>query len=386
MLSTGVVLSAGSYINIGRFQVFAASPTKYSERAIDLVTDSTVIDMLSLFSLEKIFTAASTGVNPLAISREELVALKDSGIDVFHPATGISGPTAHADVLAYMAACNGLAAEFPDLLMRIDSASDLQRVSREGKIGIIPGVQNSEHFHSAQDVRRFHQLGQRVSQLTYNTQNRIGSGSTDRADGGISDFGTQIVAAMNEVGMAVDVSHCGDRTTLDAFGISTQPVLITHSNCRALVPGHPRCKSDEAIEAMAWGGGVMGIAALRNFVRADEPTTIESYIDHIDHVARITGIEHVGIGTDSDLHGYDDLPAPVLERLKASFKSSYGFRNNVDIEGMDHPKKVFDLVEGLIRRGYDDRQIRAVIGGNFARVLAQIWGSTNGGAQDAARP
>jgi membrane dipeptidase len=130
----------------------------------------------------------------------------------------------------------------------------------------------------------------------------------------------------------------------------------------------------------------MGIAALRNFVKADEPTTIESYIDHIDHVARITGIEHVGIGTDSDLHGYDDLPAPVLERLKASFKSSYGFRSNVDIEGMDHPKKVFDLVEGLIRRGYDDRQIRAVIGGNFARVLAQIWGSPNGGAQDAPRP
>lgn len=378
MLSTGVVLSASPYINIGRFQVCAASPTTYSKRTIELVTGTTVIDMLSLFSLEKIFTAASTGINPLVISREELVAIRDSGIDVFHPATGISGPSAHADVLAFMAACNGLIAEFPDLLVRVDSAADLQRVSKEGKIGVIPGVQNSEHFLGAQDVRRFHRLGQRVSQLTYNTQNRIGSGSTDRADGGISDFGAQIVATMNEVGMAVDVSHCGDRTTLDAFGISTRPVLITHSNCRALVPGHPRCKSDEAIAAMARGGGVMGIAALRNFVKADEPATIESYIDHIDHVARIAGIEHVGIGTDSDLNGYDDLPAPVLERLKASFKSSYGFRNSVDIEGMDHPKKIFDLVEGLIRRGYDDRQIQAVVGGNFARVLTEIWGSPGG--------
>lgn len=373
LLAAGALTCGGPFINRGRFQVFAGGSGTYSTRTIDLVTGSLVIDMLSLLSLEKVFTAATTGGNALLFDRAELLAIKESGIDVFHPATGISGPTAHAGVLAFMAACNGLIAECPDLLMRVDSAADLRRVRAEGRLGVIPGVQNSDHFRGPEDVEYFHQLGQRVSQLTYNTQNLIGAGATERVDGGLSDFGAQIVDAMNQVGMAVDVSHCGDRTTLDAFAISTQPVLITHSNCRALVPGHPRCKTDEAIAAMARQGGVMGIAALRNFVSASEPATLDSYIDHIDHVARIVGIEHVGVGSDADLHGYDDLPAPLLDWLKRRNKSSYGFRDQIDIEGLDHPKKMFDLVEGLIRRGYSDEQIRAVLGGNFQRALAQIW-------------
>ncbi|WP_116810181.1 dipeptidase [Steroidobacter cummioxidans] len=373
LLAVGGLSLGAPFINRGRCQAFAGSSITYSTRAIDLVNDSLLIDMLSLLSLEKVFTAATTGGNALLFDRAELLALKESGIDVFHPATGISGATAHAGVLAYMAACNGLVAEFPDLLIRVDSAADLERVRSEGRLGLIPGVQNSEHFRNTEDVERFHQLGQRVSQLTYNAQNLIGSGGTERVDGGISDFGAGIVAAMNEVGMAVDVSHCGDRTTLDAFELSTQPVLITHSNCRALVPGHPRCKTDEAIKAMARRGGVMGIAALRNFVSAREPVTLDDYIDHIDHVVSVAGIEHVGIGSDMDLHGYDALPAPLLEWLKGRNKSSYGFRDRVDIPGLDHPKKMFDLVEGLIRRGYSDAQIRAVLGGNFRRVLGEIW-------------
>jgi membrane dipeptidase len=162
---------------------------------------------------------------------------------------------------------------------------------------------------------------------------------------------------MNDIGMAVDVSHCGDQTTLDAFELSTKPVLITHSNCRALAPGHPRCKTDEAIRAMAAKGGVMGVTAVRNFVRNDEPTTIEHYIDHIDHIAKLVGIEHAGIGTDSDLRGYDALPPEIYEWLKAGYNDSYAFRDKIDIEGMNHPKKMYDLTEGLIQRGYNDSDI-----------------------------
>ena len=116
------------------------------------------------------------------------------------------------------------------------------------------GVQNAEHFRTADDVDLFYAAGQRVSQLTYNARNLIGNGSTERRDEGISDFGVAIVERMNKAGMAVDVSHCGDRTTLDAFEVEKRPVLITHSNCRALVPGHPRCKTDEAIRKMARRG------------------------------------------------------------------------------------------------------------------------------------
>lgn len=121
----------------------------------------------------------------------------------------------------------------------------------------------------------------------------------------------RVVERMNAVGMAIDVSHCGDRTTLDAFEFSQKPVLITHSNCRALVPGHPRCKTDEAILAVKKSGGVMGITGVRNFIRDKEPTTIEHMLDHYDHVARLIGVEHLGVGSDMDPDGYDDIPEPA---------------------------------------------------------------------------
>lgn len=365
--------AAAPFINLGSFMAFGASGPSYSSLAIDVVQSSLVIDMLSLLDMPKLLIGPSKGEDPNGFSREELLAIMESGIDVFHPAIGMGGPTVYADTLHFMASFNGLIAEHPDLVMRIDSVQDLETLVTAGKLGIILGTQNSDHFRTTEDVKWFHYLGQRVSQLTYNSQNRIGSGSTDRADGGISDFGARIVKKMNEVGMAVDVSHCGDRTTLDAFELSSKPVLITHSNCRALTPGHPRCKPDEAIVKMAATGGVMGITSVRNFVTSVEPTTIDNYIDHIDHVVELVGIDHVGVGTDNDLNGYDDLPEDFYRELKSGYKGSYAFRDKLDIEGLDHPMKMFDLAEALIRRGYCDDDIRAVLGGNFKRVLGEIW-------------
>ena len=366
--------AAAPFITLGSFEVFAAGGRAYSARAIELVEGSLVIDMLSLLDMPKLLIGPSNGEDPNGFSRDELLAITESGIDVFHPAIGMGGPTVTADTLTFMASFNGLVAEHPDLVMRVDSAEDFKLLRETGKLGIILGTQNSDHFRQPDDVRSYYYLGQRVSQLTYNSQNRIGSGSTDRADGGLSDFGERIVAAMNQVGMAVDVSHCGDRTTLDAFELSTGPVLITHSNCRALTTGHPRCKTDEAIKKMASTGGVMGITSVRNFVTNEEPTTIDDYIDHIDHVARLVGIDHVGIGTDNDLNGYDDLPEDFYRELKSGYKGSYAFRDKLDIEGLDHPKKIFDLTEALVRRGFSNDNIRAILGGNFQRVLGEIWG------------
>jgi membrane dipeptidase len=316
----------------------------------------------------------ASGEDPLHFTREEIDAVKASGIDVFHPATGMGGPSVQLDVMHHMAAYNGLVAEYPDDFMRVDSVADLGEIRRTGKVGIILGIQNSSHFYSPGDVKRYYTAGQRISQLTYNSQNRIASGSTDRADGGISDFGARIVEAMNEVGMAVDVSHCGDRTTLDAFELSSKPVLITHSNCRALAPGHPRCKTDEAIRAMAASGGAMGVTGVRNFVKNDEPTTIEHYVDHIDHIVNLVGIDFAGVGTDSDITGgYDALPEELSKQLRSGYKDSYAFRERLEIEGLDHGQKMYDLTEALIRRGYSDDNIRAILGENFERVLGTIW-------------
>jgi membrane dipeptidase len=369
--TAGVVISA-PMINLGRFRLFGWSDETYSSRAISLMEKSTVIDMLSPLSIQGSEYTKWT-YNPDTFTEENLKKYVASGINVFHHAVGIGGPDAYTSVLKYIMGWTSFLANHDRYFMRIDSADDLNRVNDSGKIGMIIGIQNSDHFTTPRDVKYFHSIGQRVSQLTYNARNRIGSGSTERADGGLSDFGFNIIKQMNKVGMAVDVSHCADQTTLDAFEASNRPVLITHSNCRAITPGHPRCKTDEAIKKMAATGGVMGITSVRNFVAPREPTTVEHFIDHIDHVAKLIGIEQVGIGTDMDLEGYDDMPAAQLSALKKGYKDSYAFRDKLDIEGIDHPKRMFDVTEALIRRGYSDADIEGVLGGNFKRVLSEIW-------------
>jgi membrane dipeptidase len=136
---------------------------------------------------------------------------------------------------------------------------------------------------------------------------------------------------------------------------------------------HPRLKTDEAIRKLAAKGGVMGITGVRNFVRASEPTTVEHMVDHIDHVAKLVGIEHVGIGSDADLEGYDDMPEGERKLLLAHYKSSYAFREKLDTDGFDHPRKIYDLTDALVRRGYSDQNIQAVLGGNFRRLLDVVW-------------
>jgi len=166
------------------------------------------------------------------------------------------------------------------------------------------------------------------------------------------------VLEMNRLGMAVDVSHCSERTAMDAFAVSKKPVLITHSNCRALVP-HPRCKSDSAIRAMAKRGGGMGITVVPAFVKAGQPATIDNVVDHFDHVARLVGAEHVGLGSDADLDAVD----PRTGRVRARY----------EVRGLQHLRRVFELTEKLVRRGYSDAQIELMLGGNFQRALTEIW-------------
>ena len=372
----GVMLAA-PLLNLGRSRLFASSMQEYSTRCIDLVTESLVIDMLGPLAISG-SVARRWGPELSGMTPQEEVEFRASSINVFHIATGVGGRDAddqYHNSLLFVARYNAYVAARPDLFVRIDSARDLEQVKGSGRIGILIGLQTSSHFRTPDDVNVFHGLGQRVSQLTYNSRNRIGNGSTERVDGGISDFGVSIIERMNEVGMAVDVSHSGDQTSLDACEISSQPVLYTHSNSRVLSGGHPRTKPDEAIRAMARTGGVMGITGVRMFVKDSEPTTIDDYINHFDHVRDLVGIEHLGIGSDVDLHGYDDMPPDEYEALKANYKGSYAFREKIDIEGVDHPKRMFDLTEALLRRGYTDDHIRGILGGNFQRVLGDIWGS-----------
>jgi membrane dipeptidase len=356
----GVGVLVAPLINRGRYRLFADERVEHSARAVELVGRSIVIDMLGLLTLDwpKLYSwqRAPEGFGPA-----DLRKLQGSGIRVFHPAVEPNDPRPYEASREWIAGWNRLVATRSDCFLRIDSARDLGRTRDEGKIGILVGFQNSDHFRTLDDVADFHALGQRLSQLTYNARNRLGCGCWEPRDTGLEPYGAQVVAAMNRVGMAVDVSHCSDRTCLDAFAASRKPVLITHSNCRALAE-NPRCKSDAVIRAMAARGGVMGITAVAAFVSPRRPATLDDVLNHFDRVARLVGVEHVGLGSDLDLDALD----PSTGRIRARY----------DVRGLTPARRVFDLTEGLIRRGYTDGAIELILGGNFRRVLTEIWALT----------
>jgi membrane dipeptidase len=369
--AAGNAALGAAMVQRGRYLLFAGGP-EYSSRAVELVQRSTVIDMLAPLWISPGKTQKMLG-NPENFKAEDFAPYKNSGINVFHIAIGTGGPDAYLETLQFLSGYNSLIARHDAWFERVDTPERLDGIKATGKVGIILGIQNSEHFRKVDDVDYFYGLGQRVSQLTYNARTLIGNGSTERRDEGVSDFGVSIIERMNKLGMAVDVSHCGDKTTLDAFELSKKPVLITHSNCRALNPNHPRCKTDEAIKAMAAKGGVMGITEVRMFVSPKEPTGVDAMLDHYDYVAKLVGVEHVGVGSDIDLLGYDAMPADEYKQLKAGYKSTYGFRDKIDLDGYNFAKRPFDLAEGLIRRKYSDANIEAILGDNFRRVLKEIW-------------
>ena len=314
----GAALSLGApMINRGRFSLFAQSETEYAARTVDLVRRSTVIDMLGLLTLDYSKLLVWEG-DPGRFGQADFVRLRDSGTTVFHPAVGYIAGDIYTESWRDIIGWNAFTAAHREQFQRIERVAHFKQAKALGKIGILIGQQNSAHFRTVEDVDRFYDLGQRVSQLTY-SGNRIGGGSSDPRDSGLSKYGIQIVERMNHVGMAVDISHCGDRTTMNAIEASRKPVFITHSNCRALVPSCARCKTDEAIKHMAATGGVMGITMVRSFVRSAGPVTIEHVLDHFDHLTRLVGVEHAGIGSDVDLDGRDTR---VLSLIHISYQRS----------------------------------------------------------------
>ena len=351
----------------------------YSARAVRLVESNVVVDLLNQFQFPD-FAVRPPKIDqwltkPGAFTADDFARYRSSGITVFCLGDGARD---YADGMQFFARWNGFIAQYPDWLTRIDKASDFARAKAQNRVGVMLTFQDSTHFRTPDDVETFFGLGQRISQLTYNFNNRIGSGFLEERDGGLSVFGHSIMQRMERVGMAVDVSHCGDQTTLDALAAATKPVLFTHATARALVPEHLRCKTDEAIQKMAKTGGVMGIAMIRFMVRNSEPVTIEHVLDHVDYVAKLVGIEHVAIGSDLDVvgnpnavngGGFDPRTQPNFSRYQYHEDPDGG----ITIRGLNHVKRVYDLAEGLIRRGYTDAQIAQILGGNAQRVLTTIW-------------
>jgi membrane dipeptidase len=355
-------LFAGPFLQLGRCRIDArtssASPVTVSTRAVDLVLETTVIDMLGLLTLDwqRLFRWQR---QPETFGLDDLRRLETLGVNIFHPAVETADRDARAGVERWLAGWNRLLRSGPCFLGEAASIDDLLALPRTGKIGVIVGFQNSNHFSRRADVESCFAQGQRLSQLTYNHRNRLGSGCLAPSDDGLTAFGAEIVGEMNRVGMAIDVSHCGERTTLDAMEASKRPVLVTHSNCAALSPGQPRCKSDRVLRAMAASGGVIGMTIVRAFVRRGGRPNLDDLLDHFDHVARLVGVEHVGLGSDVDPFALDPATG--------------GRHPLYAIEGLEPTARVFQIADGLLRRGYTAEHVRLILGDNFRRALAAIW-------------
>ncbi len=236
-------------------------------------------------------------------------------------------------------------AAFPEDLRLITRYEDISEACNEGKIGMLLSIEGGEALGGELGLlRNFHRLGVRAMGLTWNRRNELADGVLDaRSKGGLSEFGAQVVAEMESLGMLVDVSHLSQAGFWDVDAIANRPYIASHSNARALCD-HPRNLTDSQIGAIAARGGVIGINFCPEFLSEEGNATIEDVISHIDYIARLAGVEHVGLGSDFD--GINHTP-----------------------KGLENVARLPLITRELLGRGYGEDAILAILGGNFLRVL-----------------
>jgi membrane dipeptidase len=262
-------------------------------------------------------------------------------------------------------------------LIKATKATHFEMAKREGKMAVLFGFQNATMLEgSVENLDPLYELGTRCIQLTYNRRNLLGDGCTERVDAGLSDYGVAVVERMNELGIIVDLSHCGLQTSADGVAVSRRPPAFTHTFCEALYPKHPRAKTDELIRAMSRRGGITGIAALGYFIGPSPDTTIEDYLDHVDHAVKVGGTDHVGLCTDFQIRGIKSWATREnwYEPRLRNFKPSYRVRWPPWIEGLDEPERFRNVAHALSRRGYGEEDIRKILGGNWLRYFRDILG------------
>jgi len=267
-------------------------------------------------------------------------------------------------------------------LMKVYTAADILKARDMGRIGIIYGFQNAAMVGSdAKRVEIFADLGVRAIQLTYNPANQLGDGSMAPENRGLTPFGREVVAALNARHVMVDLSHSGQNTCLDAARTSSQPISINHTGCRALAD-LPRNKTDEELRLVASKGGFVGIFFMP-FLKMDGHPHAEDVVAHIEHAIDVCGEDHVGIGTDGDTTGIDDLQAysshlakEVADRAKAGLGAT-GERADtypfvIDLRGPDQFRKLMGLLKA---RGHSEARIEKIMGLNFLAFAREVWGA-----------
>lgn len=250
----------------------------------------------------------------------------------------------------------------------IESVDDVERCHREKKLGI------SFHFQGTVPAGRdlnlievYYKLGIRHMLMAYNQKNFVGDGCHERTDCGLSRYGVSFVQEMNRVGMVVDVSHTGLRTTMDVFGVAKGPVIFSHSNPKAIYD-HPRNITDEQIRACVSSGGVIGVNGVGIFLGEDGATS-EAIFKCIDYLASLVGADYIGLGLDS-IYDLDGIKGLTKIRGKAAYPLEGGYDADLSFAT---PEQVLDVTALMLKHGYSHDQIKGILGQNWLRVCRAVW-------------
>ena len=264
-------------------------------------------------------------------------------------------------------------------------SADIECIHRDGAHGIVIDFQNTTAF--GDDLSRvdyFYNLGLRMVQLTYNLRNLVGDGCTEAHQGGLSYFGREMVQRLNEARILVDVSHCSEQVGWDAMKISTAPIVVSHSASKA-VCYHDRGKTDELAKAVADHGGYFGVVIVPGFIAESPEATLDDFARHIEHLVDVMGIDHVGIGTDKTGPGPGtesivQYPDSMPRHRPGSFDWA-GFRlkehrltPEYHLNGYRDFGDWPNLTVELAQRGFNEEELRKVLGLNFLRVFREVVG------------
>ena len=323
-----------------------------------------------------------TGVDP---KKKELVLPRylKAGVNFVSLTVGGDFGYGIGQAIAWIASQRRFIAEHPDICVLISSFDDIFTAKKDGKLAITFHFQGSRPFqvHSGigEDpgelnlVQLYFDLGVRQSLLSVNQRTHAADGCMEKSDAGLSNFGIRLVKEMNRVGMIVDCSHTGHRSTMDIMDMTTKPAIFSHSNIKKIFD-HPRNIADDQIKACAKTGGVACITGWGPIVSADNNPTAEAITEHIDYVANLVGPEYVGIGLD---YVYD--PALTTKRVRQyaylyapeGNLADYGYE--VDVQKFAEPEVISEIAELLLQRGYSDKDVKGVLGDNCLRVMQANW-------------
>ncbi len=313
---------------------------------------------------------------PALIDDMRASGMRGCVVTVGNPA--LQWATAFDDMKAEIEGYDRHVAANPDRFLKAQSVEDLDRARHGGKIGLVYYTQNATPLgDDSGRLEVLRSLGVRLVQLTYNTRNLLGDGCLERTDSRLSNFGVEVVERMNALRMLVDVSHSGEATTRDAIEVSTRPVAITHSACKAVFE-HPRNKTDGTIRRLADRGGVIGIFQINPYLGPKERNTLDDYVRHIEHAVQMAGADHVGIGSDREHRTIPDTAAEKqklideLSRLRPVTAST--FRWPFFISELNGPRRMEAIRQALEKRRLPATTIDKVMGENWYRLFRETIG------------